>query len=193
MSCVTSLSSDSTGQQPLNSMCWFKRESLSDTFSISFRWVNKKEVQLSSAACPKPLCTTQHLVPDSAHTLISLWAKPSTEDLGSRTGFMWAKQRGLCYTCGWFGPSTPAYPLNPRAKVYPPTLQLRHHCAPERQRPQTLGQRGELQKRLWSSRGLQRSEKIREGGYSEDHGLHTHTVCMYKRTWGTHTHYSHRA
>lgn len=90
---------------------------------------------------------------------------------------------------GGSGPGTPAYPFDPRAKAYPPppSLQLMHQCAPERWRPQTLGQRAELQKKVGQNGGLQQSGKIREGGCSEDHDLpwaaHTH-----KHTWGTHTH-----
>ena len=115
-------------------------------------------------------------------SLISLGAKPCTGGLGLRTGFMWGKQAdeqwGLCDACGWLWPSTPTCPTDPRAKVYPLSLQLLRPCAPERWRLRTLGQRGEMQK-SWggaeASSGQRRSEREVTLRTTLCHRLRTHT------------------
>lgn len=130
----------------------------------------------------QPICTTQRWAPNKTLGCGSyfLWAKPCTGGLGVESRFrvgQAAEQWGLCDVCGWLGPSTPTCPLDPRAKEYPLTLRLLHQCSPERWRPRTLGQRGELQKRLGgaeASSGQGRSEREVTLRTKLCHGLHTH-------------------
>lgn len=91
----------------------------------------------------------------------------------------------------------PSLPFKPKGEsVSPDSAAAAPLCSREIEAPD-LGPERRAAEKVWRSRGLQRSEKIRERGYSEDHVLpwaaHTH-VCINAPEEHTHiTHIRHKS
>lgn len=191
------VSSNSTGQHPLSCVFWLS-QTLNDPFSISFKWLNKKEDKYNNPLPHVPNPSVPHnnwLQTTHAHLF------PMGKTFHRRS---WVENRfhvgqaGASLQCMWVAwAQHPSLPFRPKGEsVSPDSAAAAPLCSQEVEAPD-LGPERRAAEKVGRSRGLQRSGEIREGGYSEDHALpwaaHTRT---YKHTWGTHTQfskYSHKA
>lgn len=140
----------------------------------------KSQPHVPNPSAPQ-LHSTQLQTTPWSQSLMSFGQNPG--GLGLRAGFMRAnkvkkKQLNsgvLVMHVGGSGSAPQPALQTQRRKEYPRTVRV-HQCAQRDVRPWTLGQRGELQKKVGRSRGLQRSGRSESQvtlRTTHRHGLHT--------------------